>query len=161
MRAKLQASVATESMRTATEILTLVCDAVVLLDDDSRVKGSSPALEAPLFTNASKRRTGADFGALVFDGDCDRCGAFMGDHSRAQCLHMHCEMLAAGLHSATALLSFLPRPETRPKNFSNVACVSSWCHGKDPEVTCAIDIYHRLFLTHLMVSTFPNFRKSH
>eukprot|EP00450_Noctiluca_scintillans_P036229 CAMPEP_0194541304 /NCGR_PEP_ID=MMETSP0253-20130528/81981_1 /TAXON_ID=2966 /ORGANISM="Noctiluca scintillans" /LENGTH=393 /DNA_ID=CAMNT_0039387777 /DNA_START=35 /DNA_END=1213 /DNA_ORIENTATION=- len=86
MRATVEASLASESEHTAKELLSLVCDAVVALDDRLRIKHRSPALEALLFMNTAHGLCGVDFGELVCDGD--RFEAFMADPGRVQCLHV-------------------------------------------------------------------------
>ena len=87
MRATLEASVAAESERTVTKLLSLVCDAVVALDDGLRIKQRSPALEALLFR--SQGLCDVDFRELVCEGNSDRFEDFINDGNGAQCLHLH------------------------------------------------------------------------
>ena len=89
MRATLEASLATESQRTATELLSLVCDAVVTLDDDLRIKEPSPALAALLFRNTTQGLCGVKFEELICDDHDNHFEADMADCSIAKCLHVH------------------------------------------------------------------------
>lgn len=88
-RATLEASLAADPERTATELLSLVRDAVVTLDDEWRTKQLSLALEALLFNTTTHGLCGVDFEELVCDDTCDRFEAFMTDRRRARCLHVH------------------------------------------------------------------------
>ena len=89
MRATLAASFATDSERTATELLSLVCDAIVTLDDGLLIKKPSVQLAALLFRDTAQGLRGVDFLELLNDADGDRFQAFMADTGRAQCLHVH------------------------------------------------------------------------
>ena len=89
MRATLEASLATESERTARELLSLVCDAVVTLDDGLIITKPSAHLAALLFTDTAQGLCGVDFVELVCDGDGDRFQASMTGGGQTQCLHLH------------------------------------------------------------------------
>jgi len=87
MRATLEGSLATESQRTVTELLSLVCDAVVTLNDDLRIKEPSPALSALLLRNTTQGLCGVEFQELICDDHDNEFEAYMAQCSQAQCLH--------------------------------------------------------------------------
>ena len=89
MRATLEASLATGSERVAAELLSLVCDAVVTLDDCLRIKQHAPSFAALLCRSSAPQLYNEDFEELVCNGNCEHFEACMADCSRAQYLRPH------------------------------------------------------------------------
>lgn len=89
MKAILQANFAARAERTAKELLTLVCDAVVTLDEGLCVQLPSPALAALLFNPSHQAFCGVAFEELVCSGDRARFREFITCGSLPQCLHLH------------------------------------------------------------------------
>jgi len=85
----LEASLASRSERTAQELLSLVCDAVITLNGSLSLETPSPALAALLFNRSPGHFCGVGFTELICCADRHRFRSFIGDFARPQCMHLH------------------------------------------------------------------------
>ena len=85
----LHATLAARSERTAQELLSLVCGAVLTLDGQFCLRTPSPALGALLFHSSVQAFCGVDFAEVVSEDDRERLRDFLVDSVRPGCVHVH------------------------------------------------------------------------
>ena len=85
----LQATLAARSERTAQELLSLVCDAVLTLERHFCLRNPSPALGPLLFNSSAHPFCGVDFAEVVSDDDRERLREFLVGSVRPGCMHLH------------------------------------------------------------------------
>jgi len=125
-RRLLNATVSARSERTAHELLSLVCDAVITIDGSLCLEAPCPALDALLFNTSCRPFVAVNFTGLICDNDTDRFRGFISDFVRPQSMHLHLRDASGG---RVASQLFHPRLERLGGHFSHVIGIC-----EEPEV---------------------------